>query len=1543
MISKGITSRVMRKATSLGVSLLFFFFEMVSPVFALPSGAKVESGNATFEQVGDTTLNITSSDKAIISYDTFNVGANETINFYFFVPSGDASVLNRVTGGTASEIFGNINSIGRVFIENQAGILFGSTASVNVGALIASTLHLSNENFLSSNYSFTQELDGNPSAIINHGSLSATENGGIVLVAGAVENTGTIEATRGSVVLAGGAEQATLKFGENSLISVTVDKAVADDVLGADGEKIKDAIRNKGKVEADGGKVSLTANQVNNIFDKLVNQEGIIEAQTVRVNGDGTVDLLPGTIEIIAPHGVISNTGSIRAEGVEGAGNGGKITVRGNKIYHEGLGLVSANAHNNGTAGDIEIISEESTDIQASSEVTARGYEVDSAGGNIVINTLKDGSLNGTTNFEGAVDVSGGTVSGDGGFIEVSGKNLNYNGQVRGTAQEGYTGGRLLIDPLNLLFNNTGQPAPTNNPNGTPDVAAGDAPAGGTTVIQISDVRGFSEARFEATQDITIDNNFTMNSNRDLVLRAGRNINVNANVRVRGNGGDLTLEADAAFAGLGLPSDGIGTVNQAAGTQIRADNGTLNIITSEDFVVGNIRGGNNGTINITSRSGNILDDGIATTRIRGGTLNLIANAAGKGVGTTAAPVQTDIARLSVDVGTGDATVLDRVSFRLDSATVATNGSLDLRANSELQVQSNANINTTGTGEIKLTADADNNGGGRIRMFSNSTLSTESGNITIRGGNSTNELRNVTSTSGNIDVSTRQHVRTFNAVQTGGSGTVSFTADNDGNNSGSVLMNNGSSITTNTGNITLSGAGNSDFREVKSSGGNIQGTSVANVRTFGEISTTGSSTVTIRADSDNNGSGTLAMQTGSTLKSGTGKMELRSGGTMTLRGVTSTGGDIDASSRGTVTVFNNVTTAGNGKIDVTADSDANNSGTINMQSGSSLNSANGNITLKAGNGTSNIRGINSTGGDIDIRSQQTVRTFNNITTTGNGTVSLIGDSNSSGSGAVSMQNGSSVNTQAGDITITGSGNSTTRLLNSTGGNISASTTGNLSVNGANATGGNGTLTLTADSENNGTGALIMQNGSSATTVNGDISLNSGSSATIRTLNSTSGNISANSRGNVRFFNNVTTGGSGTINVTADKEGSGAGTFQQNAGTSLTTGGGNISISGADDMTLRTLNAGSGEITVNAIGNGTDIRDDNNNITKLTANRVTLTAGGLVGNAGNAQMDLSTNEVVATAGNGNIGLSNDKALLASQVTASGSNRDVFLTTTSGDLMLGNISATDDLTITSAGSVLAQNAASTITGNRLVLNASTNIGAGALPLRLNLTSNTSNLNAVSGNAHVQFETGSLTVNSQNIAGGVSTFNTSRGTLAVSAANGDVTLKTQAGDITTTGDLTFQNGDLHLNASNNATISVINSGAAVNVIAGNNILDGNGAANNITAAANSTLNAGGLLGTAADPIEVNINGALNVTAGAAVGGISGAINGIVTPSNTLSIFGTPPGDILFNGAIVEAPAVVTPVALGANLLLSREIVFTPFLESISQSLLNRRYRSFD
>ncbi len=71
------------------------------------------------------------------SFGLFNVGAGDTANFFNDSGLSTSNILSRVTGGNPSNIFGTIQTTSfgsaNLFLINPAGVVFGPTASLNVG------------------------------------------------------------------------------------------------------------------------------------------------------------------------------------------------------------------------------------------------------------------------------------------------------------------------------------------------------------------------------------------------------------------------------------------------------------------------------------------------------------------------------------------------------------------------------------------------------------------------------------------------------------------------------------------------------------------------------------------------------------------------------------------------------------------------------------------------------------------------------------------------------------------------------------------------------------------------------------------------------------------------------------------------------------------------------------------------------------------------------------------------------------------------------------------------------------------------------------------------------------------------------------------------------------------------------------------------------------------------------------------------------------------------------------------------------------------
>jgi len=270
---------------------------LAAPAFAqvasntLPAGGQVNAGSAVISTPAAGAMQIDqSTSRAIIDWQSFSIGSAASVRFN--QPGASSVVLNRIQGGSASEIFGRLSSNGKVFLSNPNGVLFAPGASVEVGALVATTLSISNADFLADRYTFSN--NGSAGAVVNRGSIQ-TPNGYAALAGPQVSNEGLIVARLGTVALAAG-DRVTLNLVDGSLIGVTVDQAA-----------LNASIVNSGTLQADGGRVLLTASSANALLDTVINHTGIIRANRLEER-DGQIVLQGGA------NGVIRSSGTLDAD-----------------------------------------------------------------------------------------------------------------------------------------------------------------------------------------------------------------------------------------------------------------------------------------------------------------------------------------------------------------------------------------------------------------------------------------------------------------------------------------------------------------------------------------------------------------------------------------------------------------------------------------------------------------------------------------------------------------------------------------------------------------------------------------------------------------------------------------------------------------------------------------------------------------------------------------------------------------------------------------------------------------------------------------------------------------------------------------------------------------------------------------------------------------------------------------------------------------------------------------------------------------------------
>ena len=190
------------------------------PPNTLPVGGTVKAGQASITQSGNTlTINQTTS-KAIVSWNSFDVGKNATVNFN--QPDANASTLNRVNSATKSMINGAVNSNGQIIFVNPNGVVFGKGAEINTGAITATTMDIRDADYLNGTMSYSGNGTGK---VVNKGKININSlNGYIALMAPEVKNEGVLSATlsgSNAIALVSG-QKVTLKIQSLCLAPHTV-------------------------------------------------------------------------------------------------------------------------------------------------------------------------------------------------------------------------------------------------------------------------------------------------------------------------------------------------------------------------------------------------------------------------------------------------------------------------------------------------------------------------------------------------------------------------------------------------------------------------------------------------------------------------------------------------------------------------------------------------------------------------------------------------------------------------------------------------------------------------------------------------------------------------------------------------------------------------------------------------------------------------------------------------------------------------------------------------------------------------------------------------------------------------------------------------------------------------------------------------------------------------------------------------------------------------------------------------------------------------
>jgi filamentous hemagglutinin len=267
------------------------------------------------EANGRTLVNIVQEQQqAFINWNTFNIGKTTTLNFD--QSAGGASVgewivFNKITDptGNPTQILGNIQAQGQVYVLNQNGIIFGGSSQVNTHTLVASALPI-NDNLVSRGLLNQQDVQflfsavnqsagakGTPAhtppasfladgkvgdvtvqagAIITSPTSVEKVGGRVALIGANVTNHGSIATPDGQTILAAGLQVgfAAHNSSDPSLRGL--------DVYVGDVGTYAGTVTNDGLIDTPRGNVTMTG--------KVINQNGVITS-TTSVAFNGRIDL----------------------------------------------------------------------------------------------------------------------------------------------------------------------------------------------------------------------------------------------------------------------------------------------------------------------------------------------------------------------------------------------------------------------------------------------------------------------------------------------------------------------------------------------------------------------------------------------------------------------------------------------------------------------------------------------------------------------------------------------------------------------------------------------------------------------------------------------------------------------------------------------------------------------------------------------------------------------------------------------------------------------------------------------------------------------------------------------------------------------------------------------------------------------------------------------------------------------------------------------------------------------------------------------------
>ncbi|HEY9852033.1 MAG TPA: CHAT domain-containing protein [Leptolyngbyaceae cyanobacterium] len=567
----------------------------------------------------------TSGDRANLfhSFTQFNLNYGEIANFQSAIEI--QNILARVIGGDASRINGLIQVTGsnaNLFLMNPAGIVFGANASLNVpGSFLATTANgigfnnnwfnaAGTNNYSSlvgtpNSFAFTMQQ---PGSVVNSGNLIVGTGESLTLLGGNVVNTGNLKAPGGQITLASVPGEKLVRLSqEGFVLSLDIQIPTKNENLPNNWDlpvlSLPQLLTGGSGVNATGVSVS-EAGQI------------VLTGSGIRISENGSTAIASGNINVSGEKGgqvnVLGNKVGVVSSNIDASGinGGGNVRIGGD---YRGLGKVPNS--------EIAFISKDST-------ISADSWQ-NGDGGRVIVWANK------TTYFDGKISAAGGKNAGDGGFIEVSGKeNLVFQGTANAAAPNGKTG-TLLLDPAILTITDKAAGTGTQDTNliDGSNILASDADSGENTVSwgQIAALGENANVVLEATGQITIGDvtgatpgvtEFNLvklgltSGSLKITSTSGSIAFADVNDLIRTEGGAITFQALG-----GTLTAGRFNTTGAGGDKF----GSVNLEATNDLEVGSIVT-NGGEIKLISTSGKITTDNLdSSSDNQGGAISVKAN------------------------------------------------------------------------------------------------------------------------------------------------------------------------------------------------------------------------------------------------------------------------------------------------------------------------------------------------------------------------------------------------------------------------------------------------------------------------------------------------------------------------------------------------------------------------------------------------------------------------------------------------------------------------------------------------------------------------------------------------------------------------------------------------------------------------------------------------------------------------------------------------------------------------------------------------------